>query len=267
MKGSTLRIALGLEYDGAGFCGWQSQPSACGIQDHVEKAASQFIAGPAPIAVTCAGRTDTGVHALAQVVHLDTEVVREEMAWVRGVNRFLPTPIRVLWMREVPDEFHARFSAISRTYQYVLLTDRTEPAILNGKVGWFHLPLDVIAMRNAANALLGEHDFSAFRSSECQANSPVKHMHGVDIEERAPYIRFTFRANAFLHHMVRNVVGALVYVGAGRMSVADFSALMGKRDRALAPPTFSPDGLYLAGIEYDAAFSIPRAAQRVPFWP
>ncbi len=229
MKGSTLRIALGLEYDGAGFCGWQSQPSACGIQDHVEKAASQFIAGPAPIAVTCAGRTDTGVHALAQVVHLDTEVVREEMAWVRGVNRFLPTPIRVLWMREVPDEFHARFSAISRTYQYVLLTDRTEPAVLNGKVGWFHLP--------------------------------------VDIEERAPYIRFTFRANAFLHHMVRNVVGALVYVGAGRMSVADFSALMGKRDRALAPPTFSPDGLYLAGIEYDAAFSIPRAAQRVPFWP
>ncbi len=262
-----MRIALGLEYHGAGFCGWQSQPSGCGVQDHLESAAAQFLASGSRVDVTCAGRTDTGVHALAQVVHLDTSVVREEMAWVRGLNRFLPPSVRVLWMREVPDTFHARFSALSRTYRYVLLVDRTEPAILNGYAGWFHQPLDVAAMRAAANLLAGEHDFSAFRSSECQAKTPVKQVHEIAIEERAPYIRFSFRANAFLHHMVRNIVGALVYVGSGRLSQDGFSALLASRDRRLAPPTFSPAGLYLAGIEYDAAFAIPQAASRVPFWP
>ncbi|MBL8514660.1 MAG: tRNA pseudouridine(38-40) synthase TruA [Betaproteobacteria bacterium] len=260
-----MRIALGLEYDGAPFCGWQSQPSACGVQDQVERAVGQFLASGVRVEVTCAGRTDTGVHALEQVVHLDTGIERDEMAWARGVNRFLPAAIRVLWMREVPDTFHARFSAKSRTYRYLLLVDRTEPALLQGKAGWFHVPLDAHAMREAAALLVGEHDFSSFRSSECQAKSPVKAMHAVTIETRAPFIMFTFHANAFLHHMVRNLVGALVYVGAGRLSGEGLGEVLAARDRSLAPPTFSPAGLYLAGIEYDAAFALPQRASRAPF--
>lgn len=260
-----MRIALGLEYNGVGFCGWQSQPSGCGVQDHVERAASQFLAVESRVEVTCAGRTDTGVHAMEQVVHLDSFAERDEMAWVRGMNRFLPPAVRVLWMHSVPDTFHARFSAVSRTYQYLLLADRTEPAVLQGQAGWFHLPLDVSAMRAAALVLVGEHDFSSFRSSECQAKSPIKRMHAIEIDECAPFVQFTFRANAFLHHMVRNIVGALVYVGAGRMSVERFDEAFAARDRTHAPPTFSPAGLYLAGIEYDAAFAIPHRTARMPF--
>lgn len=260
-----MRIALGLEYDGAGFCGWQSQPSGCGVQDHVERAAEQFLAVESRIDVTCAGRTDTGVHAMEQVVHLDAAVEREAMAWVRGMNRFLPPGVRVLWMQPVPDTFHARFSAVSRTYQYLLLVDRTEPALLRDKAGWFHQALDVEAMCAAATTLMGEHDFSAFRSSECQAKSPIRCMHNIAIDGRAPFILFTLHANAFLHHMVRNIVGALIYVGAGRMTLAQFGAMFAARDRTLAPPTFSPAGLYLARIEYDAAFALAHRAPRAPF--
>jgi tRNA pseudouridine38-40 synthase len=260
-----MRVALGLEYDGAPFCGWQSQPSGCGVQDHVERAIGQFLAVNERMPVTCAGRTDTGVHASAQVVHLDTEIVRDETAWQRGVNRYLPDAVRVRWMREAPTEFHARFSAIARTYHYLLLIDRAEPALLRKKTGWFHLPLDVEAMRSAAAVLLGEHDFSAFRSAECQAKSPVKTLHSLDIEARGPFIVFRFRANAFLHHMVRNMVGALVYAGAGRLDTAGLRAVLESRARTGAPPTFSPDGLYLSAIEYDAAFGLPVLPARMPF--
>lgn len=260
-----MRIALGLEYDGSGFCGWQSQPSGCAVQDHVESALAAFIGTGDRVEVSCAGRTDAGVHALVQVVHFDSMAEREEISWVRGVNRFLPPSVRVLWMRAVPGDFHARFSAVARTYRYLLMVDRAEPALLARKAGWFHLPLDVEAMRVAARALEGEHDFSAFRAAECQAKSPVKTLGAVAIRASGPFLVFEFRANAFLHHMVRNLVGALVHVGAGRLSPQQLAAIRDSRDRSQAPPTFSPDGLYFAGVEYDAAFGLPSAPPRFPF--
>jgi tRNA pseudouridine38-40 synthase len=250
-----MRIALGLEYDGASFCGWQTQPGGCGVQDHLQGALSQFAAQP--VEVTAAGRTDAGVHATAQVVHFDAGVDRESNAWVRGTNTYLPASARVLWARPVSDEFHARYSALSRTYVYLLLNDAVAPAILAGKVGWFHRPLDAAAMREAARALVGEHDFSAFRDAQCQAKSPVRDLKEVTIEREGDLIRFTFRANAYLHHMIRNIVGSLVYVGAGRQERAWIAELLASGDRRLAAPTFAPDGLYLAGVEYDPAFELP----------
>jgi tRNA pseudouridine38-40 synthase len=250
-----MRIALGLEYDGAAFCGWQHQPSACAVQDHLETALSRF--ADHPIAVTAAGRTDAGVHASAQVVHFDTDAGRDDISWVRGPNTFLDRRVRVLWARRVPDEFHARFSATSRTYHYLLLDDPVAPGILAGKVGWFHRPLDVPAMATAATGILGEHDFGAFRDAQCQARSPVRTVKRASVVRRGPLVLFTFEANAFLHHMVRNLVGSLVYVGAGRQPPGWIGELIESRDRRLAAPTFAPDGLYLAAITYDPTFGLP----------
>lgn len=251
-----MRIALGLEYDGTAFCGWQTQEGGCGVQDHLEKALAQ-LAGEPRVAATAAGRTDAGVHAAAQVVHFDTGAERSPEAWVRGTNSFLDPHARVLWAREVPGDFHARYSARSRTYQYLLLNEPVASAALLGRVGWFHRPLDVPAMQRAARVLVGEHDFSAFRGAQCQAKTPVRTMHEALVERRANLVVFTFRANAFLHHMVRNLVGALVYVGAGRQPKAWIAELLAGRDRRTAAPTFAPDGLYLAAIEYDSALALP----------
>jgi tRNA pseudouridine38-40 synthase len=250
-----MRIALGLEYDGAAFCGWQSQPSGCGVQDRLQAALSRF--ADSPIEVTAAGRTDAGVHAAAQVVHFDSPVRRDAYSWVRGTNTFLPGAARVLWAAEVPDDFHARYAARSRTYRYVLLDAPVAPAILRGRVGWFHRPLDIAAMQEAARALLGTHDFTSFRDAQCQAKSPVRDLIEATVSRTGPLVAFTFRANAFLHHMVRNIVGALVYVGAGREAPAWIATLLEARDRRLAAPTFMPDGLYLAGVEYDPALGLP----------
>jgi tRNA pseudouridine38-40 synthase len=254
-----MRIALGLEYDGEPFCGWQRQPSGCGVQDHLETALAKF-AGT-PLATVAAGRTDAGVHAGAQVVHLDTDLEREGIAWTRGTNTHLPRGIRVQWARPVSPEFHARFSATSRTYHYLLLDDPVAPALLKGKVGWFHRPLDVRAMAEAAAALVGEADFSAFRDAQCQAKSPVRTVYEAVVERRGPLIVFRIRANAFLHHMVRNIAGSLVYVGAGRQSPAWIAELLQGRDRRAAAPTFSPDGLYLSAIAYDGRFGLPGFRQ------
>jgi tRNA pseudouridine38-40 synthase len=260
-----MRIALGIEYSGTAYCGWQSQPSGCGVQDRVEAALGKFVGTPeARAAVTCAGRTDTGVHALGQVVHFDTLIERPEAAWVRGTNTYLSEDIRVLWAQRVDEQFHARFSAQGRSYRYLLLNDDVAPALLSGKVGWFHAPLDVARMQVAASTLLGEHDFSAFRAAECQAKSPLKQLRQADVRRRGDLIDLTFTADAFLHHMVRNIVGALVYVGAGRHSVEQFAEIFNSRDRARAAPTFSPDGLYLWQIEYDERFAIPRTGNRHP---
>lgn len=260
-----MRIALGIEYAGNTFCGWQSQPSACGVQDSVEAALAKFAATPEErVAVTCAGRTDTGVHALGQVVHFDTAIERDDSAWVRGTNTYLPAEIRVLWAQRVDEAFHARFSARGRVYRYLLLNDAVAPALLAGKVGWFHAPLEIAHMQDAARALLGEHDFSAFRAAECQAKSPVKQLRQVEVRRQGALIDFTFAADAFLHHMVRNIVGALVYVGAGRHTVAQFAEIFESRDRARAAPTFSPEGLYLWQIEYDDQFAIPSTRNRHP---
>ncbi len=258
-----MRIALGIEYKGSGFCGWQSQASGCGVQDCVERALSVFLDEPA--AVVCAGRTDTGVHALAQVVHLDTAIVRDDVSWVRGTNAGLPDTVRVLWAKAVSETFHARFSARSRTYRYLLLNSPVDNGLQRGMAGWFHAPLDADLMRQAANLLLGEHDFSAFRAAECQAKTPVKTLYESSLVRRGGHLLFTFRGNAFLHHMVRNIVGSLVYVGAGRHSLEDFRAIFAGRDRKHAAPTFSPDGLYLSAIEYDDAFALPDFPARFPW--
>ena len=254
-----MRIALGLEYDGSTFCGWQSQPSGCGVQDYLERALAN-IAGH-PLRVVTAGRTDTGVHALEQVVHFDTTAYRPDSAWVRGVNSFLPPSVAIQWAKPVADDFHARFGAIERAYRYILLNQTVRPGLMQGKVGWYHLPLNVEAMRVAANMLIGEHDFSAFRAAECQAKSPVKVMRAIDIVQQGNFIVFDLRANAFLHHMVRNIIGSLIYVGNGKHNPDWMQLLLQCADRTQAAPTFSPAGLYLAKIAYDAKWALPDCAK------
>lgn len=258
-----MRVALGLEYDGKGFCGWQSQSNACGIQDRLQ-AALAVLAGH-EVGVIAAGRTDTGVHALCQVVHFDTQTARPGSAWVRGVNAHLPAGVRVLWAKVVSDEFHARFSAYARSYQYFLVNQPVAPAVMAGKAGWFHQPLDLAVMQQAAQFLVGEHDFSAFRAAECQAKSPLKKMHRADICGENGRFVFNFRANAFLHHQVRNMVGALVYVGKGNYPPEFIRQLILNKDRKLAPPTFSPDGLYLTGIGYDEKWGLPQTQRDLSF--
>src|SRR6185369_14068675 len=252
-----MRIALGIEYDGSRFLGWQTQAGGGGVHDALEPA----LAGMAglPVSVTCAGRTDRGVHALGQVVHFDTDAERPDSAWVRGVNATLPESLAVLWAQRVPGDFHARYSARARTYRYVLLNRTVRPAIAARHAGWFHQPLDVEAMREAAAGLLGEHDFSAFRSSECQAKSPVRTLHSLKIERDGERIDFVLRANAFLHHMVRNLVGTLVYVGKGKHPPHWVREVLASKNRALAAPTFAPEGLYLERVEYEARWDLPAS--------
>lgn len=267
-----MRVALGLEYRGTDYCGWQTQLAGCAIQDHLEKALEKFLGEL--VKTVCAGRTDSGVHAMMQVVHLDTAIGRDDESWVRGTNAGLPADIRVVWAKRVGEDFHARFSAISRTYRYLLLNDPVACATFNGLVGWFHTQLDISKMRMAADMLLGEHDFSAFRAAECQAKSPIKTILETsiapvtnvgDASEAPQMMVFELRANGFLHHMVRNIVGELIYVGAGRRSLAEFREIFMGLDRTRAAPTFPPDGLYLCAIEYDARFGLPLARRRHPF--
>jgi tRNA pseudouridine38-40 synthase len=224
----------------------------------VLEAALAAIAG-GPVSVTAAGRTDRGVHAREQVAHFDTAAVRPQTAWVRGVNAFLPDSIAVLWAQPVDAEFHARYSAIARTYRYRLLNRPVRPALAARHAGWYHAPLDVDTMRAAARALVGEHDFSAFRAAECQAKTPVRTVHSIAIEQSAAErIDFVIRANAFLQHMVRNIVGSLVYVGAGKQSPGWIAELLASRDRTKAAPTFAPGGLSLEKIDYDAKWGLPQ---------
>ncbi|SEQ77109.1 tRNA pseudouridine38-40 synthase [Nitrosomonas sp. Nm51] len=251
-----MRIVLILEYNGSNYCGWQSQPCNCSIQDKLEFALS-CIANE-KIRVVTAGRTDAGVHALYQVVHFETTVRRPKTAWIRGVNTFLPKDIAVLWASEISGQFHARFSANARRYQYLLLNHPIRPGILYQKAGWCHQPLDLEKMQTAARILLGKHDFSAFRAAECQAKSPVRMLTQLDISRRDNMIMFDLCANAFLHHMVRNIVGCLVYVGKGRYSPDWLRMLLENGDRAAAAPTFSASGLYLADIIYDPEWNLPR---------
>lgn len=251
-----MRIALGIEYDGSRFLGWQTQPGGGTVQDALEPALAA-IAG-ARVAVTCAGRTDRGVHAREQVVHFDTEAQRPGSAWVRGVNALLPDSVAVLWAQEVGDEFHARYSATARTYRYVLFNRAVRPALASRYVGWHHSPLNPDHMRQAAAHLVGEHDFSAFRSAECQAKSPLRQLHSLGIEQRGERIDFVLRANAFLHHMVRNIVGTLIYVGKGKHPPRWAKEVLDSRDRALAAPTFSSAGLYLEKVEYDAKWGLAQ---------
>ncbi|MGB6241157.1 MAG: tRNA pseudouridine(38-40) synthase TruA [Castellaniella sp.] len=250
------RIVLGLSYDGSGWHGWQTQPGGRTLQDTLEAALASFLATPS-VATICAGRTDTGVHALQQIVHLDTDAVRRDESWVRGLNAHLPPSISVQWARCAAMDFHARFDARARTYFYVLRSAPVRSPMLHGRIGWVHDPLDDQAMRAAAECLLGEHDFSAFRSSECQAASPVRTMQALNIVRQGDFLIFEFRANAFLHHMVRNLMGTLVMIGRGRRPSDWAGDLLAGRDRSQAAPTFMPDGLYLAHVDYPQAPDLP----------
>lgn len=250
-----MRIALGIEYDGSPFNGWQTQSQGNTVQDTLQAALAKIALHP--IEVVGAGRTDSGVHALMQVAHFDTPVQRHMDAWVRGVNRYLPDSIRIVWAQQVQDQFHARFSAHARHYQLLLLNRRVNSAVRAKKVSWFHLPLDFSAMQQGIKYLLGEHDFSAFRASECQATSPIRHMQRAELQQFGDYLLFSFSANAFLHHQVRNMVGALVYVGKGNLAPEAIKQLLIQKDRTLAPPTFSGDGLYLTGVSYAEQWNLP----------
>jgi tRNA pseudouridine38-40 synthase len=258
------RIALGIQYDGSPFNGYQKQTDRNTVQDRLEIALETF--GRVPFATTCAGRTDTGVHALEQVIHFDTELDRPTQSWVRGVNAFLPDSVAVRWAHEIapePDplqDFHARFSARARTYYYVLYNHPVRSPLLAGRAGYAFRPLDVERMHEAAQCLVGTHDFTAFRSSQCQAKSPIKTMHEVSVRRHGEVIVFTLRAGAFLHHQVRNLVGSLVYVGSGRHTAAWLRQVLVGLDRHAAAPTFMPDGLYLAKIDYDPKWGLPQEA-------
>lgn len=257
------RIALGLEYDGRGFCGWQAQPGGCSVQDRLEAALADIHG--APVKTITAGRTDAGVHATAQVVHFDVLHVRPEQAWVRGVNAALPAGLAVLWAKKVTDDFHARFAALERGYHYVLLNRPVRPALMAGRVGWLHGELDTAAMAEGARHLLGSHDFSAFRAAECQARSPIRDMRRVELTHQDDFVVFEFRANAFLHHQIRNMVGALAWVGLRRRPPEWIAELLAGRDRTRAAATFSPDGLYLTSVRYDECFGVPTGAERMLF--
>lgn len=249
------RIALCVQYDGRLFHGWQSQADGNTVQDVLERALSRF--ATVPIQVQCAGRTDTGVHALAQIVHFDTAIERESQSWVRGVNTFLPDAVAVRWAQTVAPEFHARFDAYRRTYHYLIYNDAVRAPLWAGRAGWYHKPLDVVAMREAAQVLVGEHDFSAFRAAECQAHSPVKTLYEIGVHRYGKMVVVSVSANAFLHHMVRNIVGSLIYVGTGRQPAGWLGELLQQRNRQHSAPTFSPDGLYLSAIHYPEHFGLP----------
>lgn len=262
---NARRIALGVAYRGTRYHGWQSQPDGQTVQDELEKALSAFAA--TPVKTVCAGRTDSGVHGLNQVVHLDAPVHREVSSWVRGSNRFLPGDIAVQWCRPVAGDFHARNSARGRQYRFLVLESPVRPALEQGVCGWVFRPLDPARMQQAASYLIGEHDFTSFRAADCQAASPVKQMRRIDISRHGAYWRFDFDASAFVQHMVRNIMGCLVAVGAGRQPPGWMSEVLAARDRDVAAPTFPPDGLYFLGPYYDARHEIPNHTAAMDWLP
>jgi tRNA pseudouridine38-40 synthase len=251
-----VRWALGITYNGQAYQGWQSQTSGLTVQDKLETALGQFT-GQARVSTLCAGRTDAGVHGLMQVVHFDTSLERDPASWVRGTNAHLPRDIAVQWAVAVPDAFHCRASAISRRYTYILLESQVRPSVDAGRVGWVYRPLNLQAMQLAAGHLAGEHDFSSFRASSCQALSPVKRLRDIVIYQKGAYWRFEFEANAFLHHMIRNIMGCLIAIGQGKYGPDWILDVLAARDRIVAAPTFSPDGLYFLGPRYDARWGLP----------
>ena len=249
-----MRVALRLAYEGGGFSGWQTQPAGTAVQDAVQSALAR-VAGH-PVATVCAGRTDAGVHALAQVLHFDTPVERPDSAWVRGVNAHLPAGVAVQACRRVDDAFNARYGARRRAYSYLIYRGPHRHPLYATRAGWSFREVDAARMAAAARLLIGTHDFSSFRSSQCQASTPVRTMERVEVRECGPLVAVELQANAFLHHMVRNIVGALVWVGIGRRPEAWVGELLEGRDRSLGAPTFAPQGLYLTGVEYAEQYDI-----------
>lgn len=248
--------ALGIEYLGTNYCGWQAQQHCLSVQAELEQALS-FVAAD-EIKVTCAGRTDTGVHALGQVVSFATNAERAEKAWVQGANTKLPADIRVLWAQPVESTFNARFSAQARQYRYVVYTRKVRSALLAQRVCWHFQPLDLTAMRQAAQALIGEQDFTSFRAAECQAAHAVREVQQIEISSQGDFVLIDIQANAFLHHMVRNIVGSLLQIGRAEKPVSWMAELLALQDRNLAAPTAPADGLYMVNAIYPPEFAIPR---------
>ena len=259
-----MRIALGLEYDGSRFHGFERQPARRTIQGEVEDALTRIAASP--VRVVCAGRTDAGVHALGQVVHFDTAASRPLDAWMRGTNTFLPPDVAVLWARVVGDDFHARFLARQRRYRYVIVNRSTRPALLAGRAAWEHRRLDARLMHLGARHLAGEHDFSSFRAAGCQARHPVRRVDRIEVNRIGERIVIDIHANAFLQHMVRNVAGTLVAVGAGEHDPAWVAAVLAARDRRTAGVTAPAGGLYLVGVGYPDAAGIPAVSFPDALW-
>lgn len=259
-----MRLALGLQYDGSSFSGWQTQPNGQTVQDYLEDALYQFMgdAKLSPVKTTTAGRTDTGVHALGQVVHFDTDIVRSDASWVRGVNSFLPKSMVVHWVKPIAANFDARYLAFERSYCYALFTGPQSAPLVTGRAGYLMLPqdqsLNTVAMQDAALHLIGEHDFSSFRSSECQSKSPIKTMYQIDICQSGPWVYFVFRGSAFLHHMVRNLVGTFLVIGQNKEPAIWMKQVLEAKSRQMAAPTFMADGLYLVRVGYPEHFEIPE---------
>ena len=259
-----MRIAAILEYDGAGFSGWQRQAHARSVQGVVEEALSAV--ADEPIQVTVAGRTDAGVHAVAQVMHFDTSAVRGDYSWVRGANSNLPPEVALLWAGQVDDGFHARYSATGRHYHYVILNRPVRPTYLARRVTHEYRLLDVASMQEAAEHLLGEHDFTSFRAADCQAKSPVRELRALEVARHGERVHIRAHANAFLQHMVRNIAGVLMTIGAGEREPIWAKQVLDACDRAAGGITADPHGLYLREIEYPEPLKIPRLSRDVGLW-
>ncbi len=257
-----MRYAAGVEYDGKAFYGWQTQRQEPTVQAELERALGQV--ADHPVRVICAGRTDTGVHGLNQVVHFDSEAPRSVRSWLLGVNSNLPATVCVRWLQGVDESFHARFSALGRQYRYRILNRWVRPAIDDGKVSWIRHPLDAGAMHQAAQVLLGEHDFSAFRSAGCSANHPVRELQAISVQRQGDEIALDVAANGFLYHMVRNLAGSLLEVGRGEREPSWMGELLAAKDRRLAGVTAPPDGLYFMGVRYPETFAIPNPPSAFP---
>jgi tRNA pseudouridine38-40 synthase len=264
------RFAVGLEYDGARFAGWQSQARVPTIQSVVEAALTQI--ADEPVSLIGAGRTDAGVHALGQVAHFDTRAERSPRGWVLGTNTHLPPEVSVTWAQPVADHFHARYSAEGRTYRYYICNRRARSALAARRATHIHHALDHERMALAGQALIGEHDFSAFRSAECQARSPVRRLSALTVQREGDWVMVAVTANAFLHHMVRNIAGLLIAIGQGKAAPAWSREVLESRDRSRGAPTAAPDGLYLWRVHYPAAFDLPgegpsRTSAMIPGLP
>ncbi len=259
-----MRIAAGLEYDGRGFNGWQSQFGARTVQDCVEQAISKV--ANEPVAVITAGRTDSGVHAGYQVIHFDTRSARSAVSWSRGVNTFLPSDVALLWTHVVDESFHARFAACSRSYRYIILNRKTPPALFARRATWDYRGLDVDRMRAASCSLIGEHDFSAYRAAGCQAASPIREIIELTVNRSGDWLWIDVTANAFLQHMVRNIAGVLCAIGAGERPVSWAEEVLKTRDRRCGGVTAPPDGLYLVAISYPITYHLPEPPDPIRFW-
>lgn len=260
-----MRIALGIEYNGARYFGWQRQREVISVQQELEKVLSSI--ADHPVDIFCAGRTDAGVHATGQVIHFDSQNVRDMKAWTLGASARLPKDIGVRWAMEVSDDFHARYSATARRYRYIIYNYRSRPAILNAGLSHYPLPLDEAKMHQAAQCLLGEQDFSAFRAVHCQSNTPYRNLHYCNVSRQNDFVIIDIKANAFVHHMVRNIAGSLITIGREEEPVEWMAQLLADKDRTKAAATAKPGGLYLVEVDYPSEFGLPTPPPGPLFLP